>query len=273
MRDTTSTLRDMSKPSARNWYEIKNVAGDTAEVFIYDEIGAGFWTEGVTAKAFIEEVNAITAPNIALHINSPGGSVFDGVAIHNALKRHSATVTVYIDGLAASIASIIALAGEHIVMADNALFMIHNPWGGVQGDSADMRKMADVLDKIRDTLVNTYMERTGMDVETLNALLEAETWYTAQEALAAGFIDEIGVSMQVAASFDLKNLGFKHVPANVSLAEAEPEIADTVDEPVVDSTDSDSDGSSDSVTTSDGASEEPIKVEAYVPGVGFTSFN
>ncbi len=272
MRDTQPKLRDMSK-QARTWYEVKNAGKDTVEIFIYDDIGAGWYTDGVTAKGFIEELNTITASNIDLHLNSPGGSVFDGVAIHNALVRHPAQVTTYIDGLAASIASVIALAGERVVMASNALFMIHNPWGGVQGTASEMRQMADVLDKIRDTLANTYMERTGMAYDEVVALLDAETWYSAQEALNAGFVDVISNEIQAAASFDLTRFNFKHVPQAFA-TEADPE-------PVVEAhTDSEADGASDSVTTSDGASEEPInpetapeaKAETFVAGVGFITF-
>lgn len=284
-RDTFATLTDMTKQSARTWYEIKNAASDTAEIYIYDDIGQSWFTDGVTAKGFINDLNGITAPNISLHLNSPGGSVFDGVAIFNALVRHPASVTTHIDGLAASIASIIALAGEKVVMAKNALFMIHNPWGGVQGDAEEMRKMADTLDKIRDTLVNTYQDRTGMSREDLVAALDAETWYTADEALAAGFVDEITAPMKAAASFDLTALGFKHAPQNSNICEdcdtcncQVCECDTNVTAEAADSTDSEVDGSSASVT-SDGASEDPtpevetpVASSVFVPGLGFATF-
>lgn len=291
MRDTKTNVTSMKN---RNWYEIKNAAADTAEVFIYDQIGADWFGDGVTAKGFIDELNTITAGNIDLHLNSPGGSVFDGVAIFNALKRHPANITTYVDGLAASIASIIALAGERVVMAKNSLFMIHNPWGVVQGDANDMRKMADVLDKIKETLVNQYADRTGMTSDELNTLLDSETWYTADEALAAGFIDEIGVTLQAAASFDLANLGFKHVPQNAGstlstedlakLAEAGDKINEVISEagidtaPEADPADPEADGSSNSVT-SDGALEDstpevnPQADTKFVDGIGFITFN
>jgi ATP-dependent Clp protease, protease subunit len=273
-RDMTEKISPMSK-TTRNWYEIKNAASDSAEVFIYDDIGAGWFSDGVTAKGFISDLNAITASHIDLHLNSPGGSVFDGVAIYNALVRHQATVTTHIDGLAASIASIIALAGERVVMASNALFMIHNPWGGVQGEAADMRKMADVLDKIRETLANTYVQKTGMAIEDVYAALDAETWYTAEEALEAGFIDEIGVELQAAASFDLAAYNFKRTPVVAVADEAccEP-AAETDSEPAVDEKDSEIAGAADSAT-SDGASDTPtpeVKAQAFVPGIGFVTF-
>lgn len=246
----------------RTWYEIRNAADDVAEVFIYDDIGESFWTEGVTAKNFLNELAGITAPRINLHLNSPGGSVFDGVAIYNALKRHPAQVVSHIDGLAASIASIIALAGDRVVMASNSLFMIHNPWGGVQGDANEMRKMADVLDKIRDTLAATYMERTGMEREAVLAAMDAETWYNASEAYAAGFVDEVGTEIKAAASFDLSARGYKHVPVAVTV---EPSAAEP---------DSELDGASDPAAQ-DGASEQTPEetVDAvYVAGIGFANF-
>ena len=256
----------MTKPA---WYEIKNATADVAEVYIYDQIGEDWWTgAGVTAKGFVDELSKVTAPQIHLRINSPGGSVFDAQAIYTALNRHPATVTTFIDGLAASAASYIALAGDRVVMAANALLMIHNPMGGVTGDATDMRKMADVLDKIRDTIVGIYADKTKKRYEDLVDAMDAETWYTAREALEAGFVDEVGVALDVAAHMDLstlKNMGYKHVPAIVTVPEVanatEPEVTPTVPE---------SDGASESAA-SDGASEATHN-EAYVPGVGFANF-
>lgn len=263
-RDTADTMSDMSvkQLSNRAWYEIKNAA-DVAEIYIYEQIGEDYWAEGVTAVNFVNELNTISAPEIHLHINSPGGSVFDGVAIHNALKRHPAKVTTYVDGLAASIASIIAIAGDKVVMASNSLFMIHNPWGGVVGDATEMRKMAEVLDKIGETLVNAYEERTGMDRQTIVEAMNDETWYTADEALAAGFIDEVTGAIRAAASFDLSR--FRHAPKSElveqSSEEVEPEVVLEVLAEV----------GATAVDESDGASDHVI-AEAYVPGFGFQSF-
>lgn len=289
MSDTAGTLTTMSSSvtsmsAARPWYEIRGAASDVAEVFIYDDIGEGWFTAGVTAKGFVEELKAIKAPRIDLHLNSPGGSVFDGVAIYNALVRHPATVTTYIDGLAASIASVIALAGDRVLMAANALFMIHNPWGAVQGTAADMRQTADVLDKVRDTLIGTYIEKTGMSEAKLVNLLDAETWYTAAEALDAGFVDEIGVEMQVAAHVDLAQvaarLPFKHVPdvQNAGrvlsqknydkITQAHQHLAEVLDDAT---TESEADGASDSAA--EGGAPEPqpqaAAIWTFVPGVGF----
>lgn len=200
------------KPAARAWYEIRNASDDVAEVFIYDQIGEDWFGEGTTAKKFAKEIGAITAKRIDLHLNSPGGSVFDGQAIANAISRHPATVTTFIDGLAASIASVIALAGDQVVMASNALYMIHEPSAFAGGRADDLRQMADLLDKVTGVMVGTYADKTGMSDEDLRAAMAAETWYTAAEALEAGFVDEIGVEQSVAASFDLAAIGFRNPP-------------------------------------------------------------
>jgi ATP-dependent Clp protease, protease subunit len=203
----------------KKWYEIKNKT-DKAEIWIYEQIGEDFWTGGgVTSKDFQKDLSEISALKIDLHINSPGGQVFEGVAIYNLLKNHKAAITTYIDGMAASIASVIALAGDKVVMAANALFMMHNPSGIVMGTAPDMRKMADVLDKVRDTLLTVYAGRSTRSEQDIIGLLEAETWLNAEEALAAGFADEIGGEMDLAACAKfvpvMAKAGFKHVPNEI----------------------------------------------------------
>lgn len=211
----------------RKWYEIKAAAGGgaPAEIFIYDYVGEDFWGGGIGAKAFIDELNAVTATQIDLHINSPGGSVFDGFAIFNAIRRHSAEVTSYVDGLAASIASVIALAGDRVLMAENALFMIHMPMGVACGTAAELRKTAEALDHIAESMLNTYEAKATLSRADLVAACEEETWYSAAEALEAGFADEIEEAQSLAAcsAFDLS--GFKHVPPEVVVAIADPEPA------------------------------------------------
>ncbi len=202
------------KTDRRSWYEFKAAADDDeALLYIYDSIGwDGDWGE-VTAKAFVKELNAVTAPRIALHINSPGGSVFNAMAIYNALRQHSATVTSHIDGAALSAASVVALAGDEVVMAKNALFMIHDPAGIVAGTAEDMLKMATVLEKSKDTILDVYAEHSDWSREDIAAAMTEETWFTADEALEAGFVDQVGDEVQVAASFDLKAFGYRHAPA------------------------------------------------------------
>ena len=178
----------------KTWFDIQAKANDEAEIYLYDEIGG--W--GVTAKSFIDAVRATGAKRINLRINSPGGSVFDGLAIYNFLRGQD--VTVQIDGLAASISSIIALAGKTVRMAGNGFFMIHNPWGGAVGEADEMRQTADLLDKIRDSLVGTYAAKTGKDHETIKEWMNSETWFSAAEAKEAGFVDEVTDEIAFAAS-------------------------------------------------------------------------
>lgn len=198
------------------WYKIENKS-DKSEIWIYEMIGEDFWTGGgVTAKNFQKELSEIKASQIDLHINSPGGDVFDGITIYNLLKQHSAKVTTYIDGLAASIASVIALAGDQIYMAENSLFMIHNPYGMVMGDSFDMRKMADTLDTVRDSISKAYISKTGKDESEIIALMDAETWFDADDAIDFGFIDDVTEKMDMAACAKfipiMSKAGFKHIP-------------------------------------------------------------
>lgn len=203
-------------PTGQQWYEISGgVNAGSAEIYIFDEIG--YW--GINATDFARDLKAQgDISNIDVHINSPGGNVFDGTAIYNLLKNHKANVTVYIDGLAASMASVIAMAGDRIVMPENALMMIHNPWGGAVGDADELRKMADVLDKIKSSLMTVYIARTGLSSEEVTALMDAETWYTGAEAMASGFSDEIAPAVDLAASskWDLNRLGFARTPRQIS---------------------------------------------------------
>ena len=210
----------------KKWFEIINKA-DKAEIWIYEQIGEDFWTGGgVTAKSFQKELAGIKASQIDLHINSPGGEVFDGITIYNLIKQHPANVTAHIDGLAASIASVIALAGDTVIMAENALFMIHNPWGFAMGDASEMRKTADLLDKIGGSLVTAYSSKSGKSDDEISALMDSETWMTAQEAKDAGFIDEISEQMDLAACAKfipaMQKAKFKNIPENLSGSKQTP---------------------------------------------------
>lgn len=192
-----------------------------AEVLIYEQIGKDFWDgSGVTAKQFVEDLQALgEVHEITVRINSPGGSVNDGVAIYNALKSHSAKVLVQIDAAAYSIASIIAMAGERITMAGNAMMMIHDPFTITAGNADEMRRVAAVLDLSADVMAQTYAKRTGMDAAEIRELMKAETWFTAEQAVAAGFADEALEALPMAANFDLSR--FRNVPAAV-LAQSVP---------------------------------------------------
>ncbi len=170
-----------------SWYSITNKASAprVAEAYIYDVIG----DYGVTAGAFAQEINDLDVDTLNLKINSPGGEVFDGVAIYNAIKNHPATVNVTVDGLAASAASFIAMAGDTVHMARGAELMIHNAHGMCIGESRDLRSLADQLDRIGDKIAGFYAERTGSDVGQWRTAMQAETWYTGQEAVAALLAD------------------------------------------------------------------------------------
>ena len=180
----------LARPVARqgqSWYRISGKASEVAEIYIYDEIS--WW--GITAQTFVDELREITAPQIDLHLNSPGGDVFDAHAIYQALVDHKAQVTTLIDGLAASAASVIAMAGERIVMGRAAMLMIHDAWGLAIGNAADMRDMAGRLDKISDVIAGVYAERAGGPLEFWRAAMVEESWYDADEAVQAGLADEV----------------------------------------------------------------------------------
>jgi len=187
------------------WYNIQNKAGETADVYIFDEIG----TYGVTAQEFINDIKDLKDLPINLRINSLGGDVFDGMAMYNVIKRREAKTTVYIEGIAASIATIIALGADEVIMAENSLFMIHNAWGGTSGEAKDMRKTAETLDKITSELTDIYVKKTGLSYDALAEMMDEESWLNAQEAFDLGFIDTISDSIKVAAKYDVSK--FKNI--------------------------------------------------------------
>ena len=218
-------------PHKHNPFTIKAAATSGAvEVFIYGAIGEGWDDETVAARNFVKELAQVDAQSITVRLNSPGGSVTDGIAIYNALKRHKATIHVEIDGLAASIASLIAMAGDTITMAENALMMIHAPWSGGWGNSAQLRDLADLLDKYADAMAQSYAAGTGRPSAEFLALLTdgVDHWYTAQEAADASLIHAIGPELAIAAHissmFDLSRFErFKN--QTKAAAAAKPEEA------------------------------------------------
>lgn len=173
-----------------NWINKDNKK--EAEILLYGVIGEDCYWDDVTSKQFAEDLKAVEdAVKINVRINSPGGDVFAGQAIYSMLKRCKSEVIVYIDGLAASIASIVAMSGDKIIMPKNAMMMIHKPWTITAGNANDMREQADTLDKIEESLISVYTDKTGLSAEEIKTLLEDETWLTASDALEKGFIDEI----------------------------------------------------------------------------------
>jgi len=187
------------------------VKASAAEIFIYGEIGDGWDDETVAARNFVKDLSALDADAITVRLNSPGGSVTDGLAIYNALKRHRAEVHVEVDGIAASTSSLIAMAGDTISMASNALLMIHAPWGITVGNSKEFREFADVLDKHASAMSQAYATGTGRDAQEFMALLTdgEDHWFTAQDAEAAGYITGVSAELPIAAQitdmFDLSH--------------------------------------------------------------------
>jgi ATP-dependent protease ClpP protease subunit len=189
-RGVRSTGQRAPHSQADGWYSIKAISADEADVLIYDEIS---W-DGISADSFQRELGSVQARQLNVHINSPGGSVFDGIAIANALYSHPATVNVYVDGLAASIASVIAMSGDRVVMMPRSQMMIHDASGICLGNAADMAEMAALLDKQSDNIANAYADRAGGTAEEWRARMREETWYTAEEAVEAGLADEVAPS-------------------------------------------------------------------------------
>ena len=198
------------------WYEIKAAApvaeGEApkpAEVLIYGNIGDRWNEDGVVASELVRDLSALEADTINLRINSYGGSVPDGLAIYNALRRHKATVNVFVDGVAISCASYIAMAGDTITMAKNSQMMIHAPWTFAYGNSNDMREQADILDRYAKAMASAYADKSGKSYEDALALLTdgKDHWFLAEEAVAEGFADQVGEEESIAASlarsFDL----------------------------------------------------------------------
>jgi ATP-dependent protease ClpP protease subunit len=182
-------VREKARPSRatdKSWYRISNTGGN-AEVWIYDMIGE--W--GITASDFVADLKSLGNQPVDIHINSEGGSVFDGVAIYTAIKQHAAHTTGYIDSLAASAASFIAMACDTVVMAKQGRIFIHDAQGLVMGSAKDMRDTAAVLDDLSDNIASIYADRTGGTVKEWRKNMAAEKWYDAEAAVSAGLADSI----------------------------------------------------------------------------------
>lgn len=178
----------------RDWFSLDaRAAADgtpaTADLHIYDEIGDRLWGEGVTPRNLVAQLAELDAETIRVHINSPGGAAWDGITIMNALRRHDARIEVIVDGLAASAASVIAMAGDHITINRGAQMMVHDASGGAYGPAETMKETAAILDKLSDSLADIYAARAGGDRAQWRDVMRATTWYTAEEAVAAGLAD------------------------------------------------------------------------------------
>lgn len=197
----------------------------SADIFVYGEVTKYAWEEygEVSAQVFKKDLDDLgDVETINLHINSPGGSVFEGINIYNMLKMHKAKVDVYIDALAASIASVIAMCGDTVYMHKNSMMMIHHAMTGAWGNAQQLRKAADDIEKISKTSCQTYLDRAGdkLTEETLQELLDAETWLSADEAFSYGLCDVVLAENQAVASISedlFKN--YKNIPKQLKIGQ------------------------------------------------------
>lgn len=199
--------------------------GKSAEIQIYSQIGSSFFVDGISAKSFSEALAQLgDVSTLNVRFNTPGGSVFQGIAIYNELNRHPAKKIGHVDALAASIGSVILMACDEINVAENAIVMIHNVRGGVEGEAHEIRTMADRLDKLNENAIGIYSARSGMAPEAVASAMKVETWYSAAEAVAAGFATAVTPNKRIVASCDVSS--FSNVPdwANARLqAGTQPE--------------------------------------------------
>jgi ATP-dependent Clp endopeptidase proteolytic subunit ClpP len=221
---TTSQKTRNLTSKMKTWYNIKakeDDEGKYAVVSIHDEIGA--W--GIRASQFMADLRALgDVSRIELSIHSPGGDVLDGWAIYNSIKRSSAHVKARVEGLAASMASVILMAADEIEIPENAFVMIHEPWGFAMGDAEEMRETAELLEKMAGGIVSAYTERTGQPEEDVRSLMKKETWMTGEEAVNLGFADKVLAKTQIAAK--IRTTRFKHMPTSLS-------VSTSADEPIV----------------------------------------
>lgn len=208
MQKIAQLLRDNAKAPRNFKVEAK---GDEASIFIYDVIGYDFWTGGgVTAKGFTEELSKITASTVHLFINSPGGDVFEARTMISAMARHPANFIAHVDGLAASAASSIAVAADEMEMAPGSMLMIHNAWTVAMGDKATMNETAALLDKIDGTIADDYAKKAGVTKDQAAEWMNAETWFTAEEAVSSGLADRVVGEKVKAQAWNLS--AYEHAP-------------------------------------------------------------
>jgi len=211
----------MPQKTPKKFWEMTQTSNDSANINIDGEIVTDTYYESDTSGAsFRDDLKQLgDVKTINLHINSPGGSVFEGISIFNQLKQNKATINVYVDGLAASIASVIAMSGDTIFMPENAMMMIHNPMTVIMGNANELRKQADDLDRIRETSVSTYLSKSNGKIseKDLKQLMDDETWLTAKEAVDYGLADEILEANQAVACVVPDNLKsmFQHLPSQI----------------------------------------------------------
>lgn len=185
----------------RKWYSIAKKSAKEGELLIYDDIGAGFFTEGVTAAQFTKDLHALgKLDELSIRISSYGGDVSDGLAIYRVLAGYAAHKTVHIDSVAASIASVIAMAGDEIMISEPAQIMIHDAWGFAMGNARDLRAYADHLQTTSEQLAKVYIDRTGNKTQAVRDWMEAETWFTSAQAVENGFASVVEENVKAVAS-------------------------------------------------------------------------
>ena len=198
--------------------------GGLAEILIYEDVGE--WFGGITAKSFADELKKLGAVNeLYVRLNSSGGNVFDGIAIYNMLRQHDAKITTTIDGIAASIASIIYMAGDKRIASENASLMIHEPWTMAIGTATELRQQADVMEKLSVSLAQTYAKRTGKALVDVARWMEDETWFSAAEMEDAGFAHQVLEELPMAASVDFDLSRFRRVPDYVTKTRSQGKVA------------------------------------------------
>jgi ATP-dependent Clp protease protease subunit len=205
---TVKSQENTSSTERKVFWTMKKSIGADPEILFYGEIcESSWWDDEISPKQFADDLAALgDISALTVRINSPGGDLFAANAIYNILKNHSARITAYVDGLAASAATIVLMAGDEIIIPRNGMLMIHNPSTGCWGDARDHRKMADMLDTARETMLATYEARTGQTRDKLISLLNSETWLTAKDAVELGFADQIDEQVAIAASLHAEQL-------------------------------------------------------------------
>lgn len=227
---------DNRKAAARKFEVVAKADTNEVEIFLYDHIVSSEeeteWWGGVAPESFVKAVYGVDKDaTIHLRINSPGGSVFAARAMEQALRDHKGSVIVHIDGLAASAATFIAMAGDEVIMAKGAMFMIHKAWTGMWGNANDLRKEADLLDKIDGTLAETYASKTGKALDQVSSWMAEETWFTAAEALEYGFATSIADTEAKAGAWNLSAYDKAPKPkAQAPVPEPKPEPATITDD-------------------------------------------
>lgn len=201
---------------SKQWFKMQAAGSGVGEIRIFNDIG----DYGITASDFVGELESlgkVSTLNIA--ISSNGGDVSQGFAIYNILNRHSARKVVTVEGLAASMASVIAMVGDEVVMPANAMMMIHNPWGALMGEADQIKSFGEALETMQDNIADAYVARTGMDKAEVLDMMARETWLSAKRAVELGFADSVENALQIAAAFDVSK--FKHVPQKFAAANKE----------------------------------------------------